>query len=114
MDILLIAIGPMIFGIGVWYLLGAWQSFLVRVASQHDLPTRLKVAARWYVLGVIPIMLALIAGTFMMSLILIRRIGGEPHILLLLVLGTYVLTAYPAYARWFKASKERIALGFKG
>jgi hypothetical protein len=114
MDILLVALGPLLFGLGAWFLLGAWRARLVQIANRHDLPTRLKVAARWYVLGVVPAMLVLIGGTFMLSLVLIRRVGGEPHLLILLMLGAYVLTAFPAYARWFKASPARIALGFKG
>jgi hypothetical protein len=109
----MIAVGPLLFGLGVWFLWGAWQSLLVRMASQHDLPTRLKVATRWYVLGVFPVLLALVGGTFLLSLVLARQIGREPHVLMLLMLGAYVLTGYPAYTRWFEASPARLALGFK-
>jgi hypothetical protein len=113
---LTIVIGPVLFGLGAWFVLGSWQSLLVRIASQHDMPTRLKVAARWYLFGVFPLMLAILGGTFMVSLILASQIGGgvgERRVLALLIIGSYVLTAYPGYARWFKASPARIALGYK-
>jgi hypothetical protein len=109
---LVIVIGPLLFGLGIWFLLEAWQSLLVRISSQHDIPGRLKVAARWYVLGVIPLLLALIGGTFMLSLVLIRQTGSESRSMLVLTIGLYVLTASPAYVRWFKASPVRRALGY--
>jgi hypothetical protein len=114
MSVLGIAIGPMVFGLGAWILLGAWQRLLVRISGQCDIPTRLKVAARWYVLGVIPLLLALMGGTLTLSLRLAGNIVGEPRSLLLLSLGLYVLAASPAYIRWFKAWPVRKTLGYKG
>jgi hypothetical protein len=110
---LVVVIGPLLFGLGIWCLLDAWQSLLVRISERYDIPGRLRVAARWYVLGVIPLLLALIGGTFMLSLVLVRQTGNEPRSSLVLTIGLYVLTASPAYARWFKASSVRKALGYR-
>ncbi|WP_130618671.1 hypothetical protein [Dyella amyloliquefaciens] len=116
MGVLEFAGGALIFGLGLWIVLGAWQSQLVRIASQHDLPTRLKVAERWYVFGIFPLLLFIIGGTFLLSLIGASQMGGdatERRVHLLLLVGLYVLTAYPGCERWFKASPARIAVGYK-
>lgn len=116
MDILEFVGGPLLFGLGIWIVLGAWQSQLVRIAGQYDLSTRLKVAARWYLFGILPLVTAILGGTFMLSMIGASNLGGDInqrriHVLLMIVL--YVLAAYPGYARWLKASPIRVFHGYE-
>ena len=105
--------------LGIYCLLGLalfagakrWHGFLVNLAAQHDIPTRRRIAARWYLL-VGPLMLIFIMGAWFYSVTLIGGLIHDHPPAGLITPAALICAVLPMFIWWFRRTKVLEQLGY--
>jgi hypothetical protein len=103
--VLLLAVYGLL-SVSLFVVFHTWRSFLVRLAEQHDVPTRLKIAARWYRFLVAPGLAALMGGTIILTVLAVPE-ARMPEIPIM-----FLCAAVPPLIWWFRRMTALYSLGY--
>jgi hypothetical protein len=98
-------------GLAVFAGFRRWHAFLIRLAEQHDVTTRRKIAARYYPLVALLLLAGIgsvLAGSFILILPMIRH---DARIQILLPVSLTVAVS-PSFVWWFRRWRALTKLGY--
>jgi len=96
---LYVVLGFATFGAFRW-----WYAFLIRLAEKHDVPTRRKIATRWYLLFALLLLLGL-WSIIICSVALIHRLSA-------LIPAVLITALLPSFIWWFRRLNTLTELGY--